>query len=313
MTMQSTDFPIISIITPNYNTEIQIIEFLNSIKNQDYPLEAIEVVVIDNGSDDESVQELRIWFEQNQIFYRNWLIELEKNMGIAYAYNVGYDNISSESKIIIRTESDIELESNCISSLVNTVLINSSYGVVGAIGIFFHDKKTLNHAARYINWWNGKMTELEPIELIECDCVFGGTFAIRRDIIRKMGYFFRPDRFLANELEFCTRVKFEDMKVVCQPKAVSYHKGGNTTGKLSQKKFSFITARESTLFHLEFNKHLNKITSVSIIFITSLRQLLKLNSYALLGFLSALVSFVTNKNVLLPTSDMNTLSEWLME
>ena len=141
--MQITNYPIISILTPNYNTEKEIIEFLDSILNQDYPLKSIEIVLIDNGSTDDSAQKINTWLNKNQLFYRTQLIGLEKNMGIAHAYNIGYENISSESKIIIRTESDVELDINCVSSLVNTLLSNSEYGVVGAKGIFFHNRKKL--------------------------------------------------------------------------------------------------------------------------------------------------------------------------
>ncbi len=309
--MQTINQTLISILTPNYNTEDEIIEFLDSILKQDYPLKSIEIVLIDNGSTDNSVHKINSWLKNNQLFYRTLLIELEKNMGIAHAYNVGYENISSVSSIIIRTESDVELDSNCVSSLVNTLLNNSSFGVVGAKGIFFHDRKRLNHAARYLNWWSGTLSEFEPSNLIECDCVFGGTFAVRKELVQKMGYFFKPDRFLANELEFCTRIKLEFMKVLCQPFAVSYHKGGNTTRKLSQKKFSFINIRESTLFHLEFNNSFKKFTSVSLLFFSSVKHLFSSNPYAIWGFFSAFFSYILKKNILLPSLGTKTISEWL--
>jgi GT2 family glycosyltransferase len=306
--------PVVTVITPNYNTEIEIIEYLNSLKRQDYPLECIEIIIIDNGSKDKSLQNVNTWFVQNRLFYKTKLIELKKNLGIAQAYNEGYNKKSSESEIIVRTESDVELENNCLSTLVNTLMSDNNYGIVGSRGILFYDKKTINHAARYLNWWNGVVTEFDPPTLTECDFVFGGTFAIKSEIIREMTYFFKKDRFLASELELCTRVRRKGYKILCQPEAISYHKGGYTTNKLVNKKFQFVNSRESTLFHMEFNPFPSKLVLLFNAMISNVYKLIRFNKYPLCGFLSGLFSYIFNRDVYLPYDPIKkTISEWLTE
>jgi GT2 family glycosyltransferase len=304
--------PLITIITPNWNTPELLMAFLESVKLQSYPAHKIEIIIIDNGSNDNSILKISEWFNANPTFFRTELISFEKNYGIAAAYNIGFDKSSTESQIIIRTESDVELETDCIKNLVVTLIENNSIGLVGARGVLYSNRNKMDHAARFMNWRTGTLTEIDPKELVECDCVFGGTFAVRKNLIQIIGYFFKSDRFLANELEFCTRVKLAGMKVVCQPNAVSYHKVGNTTGKMNRKKFSFIDARESTLFHLQYNKSLNKLTTVSFFVLGSIKKLFSNNIYPLKGFISAVFSYVLNKNVLLPWRkvDIN-ISEWL--
>jgi GT2 family glycosyltransferase len=307
------EFPIVTVITPNWNTSVLLIEFLDSIKLQSYPLNKIEIIVIDNGSDDDSVLRINNWFVKNELFYRTELVALNKNYGIATAYNKGFEISSPESRIIIRTESDVELDKDSIKILIETLSSNKTIGLVGARGVLYSNRNKIDHAARFMNWRTGKLSGIDPDVLVECDCVFGGTFAVQKDLIHKMGYFFKLDRFLASEMEMCTRVKFAGFKVVCNPLAVSYHKVGNTTSKMKKKKFSFIDTRELTLFHLEFNKSLNKLTSVLLIFIASIKQLLTLNIFALRGFFSAIFSNMLNKNVLLPSAELKKLSEWMIK
>ena len=71
----------------------------------------------------------------------------------------------------------------------------------------------LDHAAGYMNWWNGRLRRVDPPDLVDCDSVLGPTFLTRRSCIDQMRFFFPADRFLASELEFCTRVKRTDIEL----------------------------------------------------------------------------------------------------
>ena len=46
----------LSIITPMYNSEKYIGRMIRAIKDLDYPQDKIEIIIIDNGSDDDSVK-----------------------------------------------------------------------------------------------------------------------------------------------------------------------------------------------------------------------------------------------------------------
>ncbi|MBE0571352.1 MAG: glycosyltransferase family 2 protein [Ignavibacteriaceae bacterium] len=308
------DFPIVTVITPNWNTPGLIIAYLESVKKQDYPPNKVEIIIVDNGSSDDSKIKIKEWFEANNFFYRNELISFGRNYGIAAAYNSGYENSSDQSEIIIRTESDVELEKDCIRNLIRTLQSDSEIGVAGARGTFFSDHSKTDLPARYINWNTGVMNSKDPSVLTECDCIFGGTFAVKKDLLKKMGYFFKSDRFFASELEFCTRVKLKYKKVVCQPSAVSYHKVGNTTGKMNKKKFSFIDSRELILFHLQYNKFPSKLFALSYFFLGVCKRFITGNVYPIWGFFSGLFSFIFKKDVLMPVDNkLRLISDWMSE
>lgn len=57
-------YPLVSIIIPCYNHERYVKETLDSALNQDYPNK--QIIIIDDGSKDNSVQVIRDWIEQHK-------------------------------------------------------------------------------------------------------------------------------------------------------------------------------------------------------------------------------------------------------
>src|SRR3990170_8335338 len=50
------NLPSISVVTPTFNSEKTLEQCLNSIANQDYPQELVEVIIVDAGSDDRTLE-----------------------------------------------------------------------------------------------------------------------------------------------------------------------------------------------------------------------------------------------------------------
>lgn len=247
--------PLVSIVVPNWNTKDAILQFLASIQLQTYPRSAIEIVVVDNGSSDGSADAVDGWMssQENAGWARLQCIRLVSNQGIAAGYNIGYEHCSRNAWAVMRGESDVELSANCLEALMQVLLDLSDVGIVGAKGVPFDATQDTDNAARYMNWWTGSLYARPIVERADCDCVFGGTFLIRAECLHKMKYFFPRDRFLASELELCTRVKRHGFRVICEPMAVALHKGAGSTHKLCDWKFSYISQKEMTLFQLKYN------------------------------------------------------------
>ena len=112
----------ISVIIPVYNQEILLKRALDSIPNRD----DIEIIVIDDGSEDKSHENAVNWMFQN-LDRQNTIIIPKKreHKGIAYTVNQGYDIASGEYIVLIGSDDYFYTEEfeKCINELDGTDLV----------------------------------------------------------------------------------------------------------------------------------------------------------------------------------------------
>ena len=100
--------PTVSIIIPCYNGERWVGEAIRSVKIQTYPY--IQTIVVNDGSTDGSVNEIRKW--ENVM-----LINHEKNRGVCCAANTGFDAATSTYAGILAAD-DVYIDPEHISRQV---------------------------------------------------------------------------------------------------------------------------------------------------------------------------------------------------
>lgn len=61
--------PLVSVIIPTYNYNNYILEAIDSVLAQTYPQDKIEIIVVDDGSTDNTIEVLKSLIEQNRIKY----------------------------------------------------------------------------------------------------------------------------------------------------------------------------------------------------------------------------------------------------
>jgi glycosyltransferase involved in cell wall biosynthesis len=111
--------PIIDVIVPFFNSELFIERCIRSILNQNLDRNLFNVVFIDDGSTDGSKElVLKYLYE----FKHSSLILNKHNIGLPASLNVGINK--SDSKFIVRIDSDDYVNKNFISSLVNKIKDN---------------------------------------------------------------------------------------------------------------------------------------------------------------------------------------------
>jgi len=105
---------LISVIVPVYNHEKYLVACLNSVRDSDY--KHIELVIIDDGSTDNSSAVITSWLESNKSFFHRTLFERQANAGVSKTANrlVGL----SSGDIIIPLASDDALLPGGISRRV---------------------------------------------------------------------------------------------------------------------------------------------------------------------------------------------------
>ncbi|MCT4641608.1 MAG: glycosyltransferase, partial [Bacteriovoracaceae bacterium] len=160
--MIKTYLPSVSYVIPYYNERKIIKKCIDSIKNQIYPQDKIEIIIVDNNSTDNG---LSIFKEDPSI-----KIIKELKQGRSYARNTGWKNAKSEYIAFI--DSDVTLTKQWTRYLVRS-LNNSSRAAVAMGPITPVSKKQsefglfrLNNKTIFTNWFFMEIasaTQLYPI------------------------------------------------------------------------------------------------------------------------------------------------------
>lgn len=110
-TVKDEYLPVVSIIVPAYNEEIMIEQSINSLLNLDYPKDKLEIIVVDDGSTDNTKEICE------KFLWRIKLINLIKNSGAkAIPLNIGLEHAKGE--IIACLDADSVVEKDALRKMI---------------------------------------------------------------------------------------------------------------------------------------------------------------------------------------------------
>ena len=191
--------PLVSIVTPFYNTDEYLTECIESVLAQTY--QNWEYILVNNCSTDRSaeiakrysVKDQRIRLIHNKIF----LTQVQN-------YNHALRQISSESKYCKIVQADDWIFPECISLMVKAANSNSSIGIVSAYRLY--GRRISNVGLPYeCKIISGK--DLCRMQLID-DCHIVGSptsVLFRSEIIKSRDNFYIEDRYF-EDIEACYHV-----------------------------------------------------------------------------------------------------------
>jgi len=222
-----------AIIVASYQGEKVISNCISSVFASDYP--NFEVIFVNNDCKDETRNIVIIQFPKVQI------IDSKINLGFAGGYNLGmWKAYQNNAEIIILINDDVFVDKRWLSAIVNGFQQDKKIGIIGS-KLIYPDKKTIQHAGgiMYPNgrtWHrgNGELDTGQWDKQDEPDYVTGASFAIRRELIERLGYLdeeYKPGYF--EETDYCWRAKRLGYRVVYLPISVAYHHESHSTVKYS--------------------------------------------------------------------------------
>jgi GT2 family glycosyltransferase len=218
----------LTVIIPNYNGKELIVECLHSLQKQKY--KDFEVIVVDNGSSDGSVDII------TNKFPKVTLISLEKNTGFAHAVNIGIKN--SETPYVFLLNNDTELDPDCLMKLLNTAKEKKDVGFVTAKFLDFHDRTKIQNATDQIDVVGHLIIKgenrIDSPEFNITGYTFlasGGGTLIKREVFETIGFFDDDFFFYMEDADFFLRAQIGGFKGWYEPKAVVYHIGRATSSK----------------------------------------------------------------------------------
>lgn len=217
----------VSVIIPNWNGRYLLKDCLRSLQKQTF--KEFEVIVVDNGSQDNSVEFIRKKFPKVKT------ITLNKNYGFAKAINEGVK--ASKAKYVVFLNNDTAVDNRWLESLVACVKKHPEVISVNSKLLNFKNRKIFDGVgilinevgqARSVGW--KEVDQGQYKEQYIFGATGGGSLFKRLEFLKLEG--FDENFFMySEEVDFAFRAQFQGYKSIYCPKAIVYHKHKATASK----------------------------------------------------------------------------------
>jgi len=234
----------VSIIILSWNTKELLKRCLRSIYSG-YTIDThrykVEIIVVDNGSTDGSVEMVKkVISDQRSVVsgkvtFR--LIENQRNLGFGAGNNQGMKMAKGEyilllnSDTVVKDEAPLKmaefLAKNPKAGAVGCKLLNPDGSPQPSAGPF--PNLWVSAIMLFAEHWLGDLVRASFNQTKEVDWVMGAALMARREVIKKAGLMDEGIFMYMDEVEWCYRIKKSGYKVMFYPGAEITHLGGGSS------------------------------------------------------------------------------------
>ncbi len=221
--MQDANKPLVAILILNWNGKKDTLECLHSLKNLTYS--NVKIILIDNGSTDDSVEAIRSAFPDLQC------IEAGENLGFAGGNNLGIKHaLKYAPDYLLLLNNDTIVAPDLIDAFLKST---PDAAILGAKLYLYSKPDTFDHLG---GKWQKKTASFELIgnrvlddgvsweKSLELDYACGAALFIQRAVIESIGLLEAKFFLIWEESDFCFRAKKAGFKVKLCPNAKVWHK-----------------------------------------------------------------------------------------
>jgi len=259
MKSANNEFPLVSLVTVNYNQSEVTCEFLDSIKKISYP--SIEIFVVDNASPNDNPDIIKERYPY--IHY----IKTEKNLGFAGGNNIALPHC--KGKYVLFINNDTEVEPGFLEPMVELLESDKTIGMVSPKIHYFHTPNTFQFAG---------FTPINPVTIrnfaigfgeidkgqydITCETgsIFGAAMLVPYRIIEEVGMMTEVFFLYYEEHDWAEHIKKTGYKIYYQGKSLVLHKESISTVKDSPFQIFYLN-RGRILYARRNSKGINKLLS----------------------------------------------------
>jgi GT2 family glycosyltransferase len=252
-------YPLVSLVTVNYNQSAVTCEFLDSIKKITYP--NIEIFVVDNASPNDNPEIIKERYPY--IHY----IQTEKNLGFAGGNNVALPHC--KGKYVLFINNDTEVEPDFLEPMVELLEKDKSIGMVSPKIHYFHTPDTFQFAG---------FTPINPVTIrnfaigfgekdtgqynhaCETGSIFGAAMLVPYNIMEEVGIMTEVYFLYYEEHDWADHIKRAGYKIYYQGKSLVLHKESISTVKESPFQIFYLN-RGRILFARRNSPGLKKIAA----------------------------------------------------
>lgn len=242
--------PKVAVVILNWNGKKFLEQFLPSVMATRY--DNMELIVVDNGSTDDSVSFLQSQYPKIRI------IRFTDNYGFAKGYNEALKQVEAPYYVLLN--SDVEVTAGWLTPMVQLLEANPAIAACQPKILSWSDKKMFEYAGAAGGWLDqygypfakgrvfdvceedkGQFDTAEPIFWAS-----GASLFIRSSVFHAVKGF--DEYFFAHqeEIDLCWRIQLAGHQVYSCPAATVYHVGGGTLPKGNSLK-TFLNFRNNRI------------------------------------------------------------------
>lgn len=229
--------PKTSIIIPNYNGCDMLRECIASIKQ--YTPEPYEIIVVDNGSSDGTLELCRA--------ERVRLISSPVNRGFPAACNLGMKIAVGEAIVLLNN--DTIVTPKWLDNMLACLYSSDDVGIVGPKSNFVSGRQMIEEPFTNIADMAQRMNVPDRRKWLEVQRIVGLCFLFKRQVLEQVGLMderFTPGHF--EDDDYCYRARLAGYRLMISGDVFIYHHGSASFGKEKQDAVQQLLARNRQMF-----------------------------------------------------------------
>ena len=226
LTTNKSNWPLVSIIVPAYNEEVNAIRTVKSLLAQNYP--QLEIIFVDDGSKDETYTRVGEYFLANP----KVRVYTKSNGGKASALNFGIQK--STADFVVCIDADTQLKTDAVTELMKKFDNENVGAVAGNVKV----GNEINMITRWqsIEYITSQNFDRRAFDLLNCITVIPGAIgAFRKDAVLLAGGFTTDT--LAEDCDLTMRLLRHDYVIRNCTSAISYTEAPETFRQFLKQRF----------------------------------------------------------------------------
>lgn len=251
--------PKVFIIILNWNGLKDTLECLESVFKLDYP--DFEVVVVDNGSIDDSVGVIR------KAYPEATLIENKENLGYTGGNNVAMRYAMEHSADYMwLLNNDTVVEPDTLSKIVAAAEGRPEIGLVSPVICYYDEPDKIQFCGSYVDYAVFGIFHAEDIESFHemsrghSISLWGTALLIKSNVVKQIGYLNSKYFAYHEDCEYCIRAAKAGYTSVLEPRAAVYHKDSRSTGSPRAPLQVFLRVRNMYFLWMSNLKGFDRLT-----------------------------------------------------
>ena len=226
LSTNKSNWPLVSVIVPAYNEEVNAIRTVKSLLAQNYP--QLEIIFVDDGSKDETYTRVGEYFLANP----KVRVYTKSNGGKASALNFGIQK--STADFVVCIDADTQLKTDAVTELMKKFDNENVGAVAGNVKV----GNEINMITRWqsIEYITSQNFDRRAFDLLNCITVIPGAIgAFRKDAVLLAGGFTTDT--LAEDCDLTMRLLRHDYVIRNCTSAISYTEAPETFRQFLKQRF----------------------------------------------------------------------------